>query len=195
MRRAVFFDRDGTLNEEIGYVSDPDRIRLLPGAVEAVMAVRAAGMAAVIVTNQGGVGRGLMNEDQVRKVNARVIERLAEQGAVIDAVYYCPHHPKGTVQGYIYICACRKPAPGMVKLAAEDLDLDLPASFVIGDKTSDIELAWNAGARGILVQTGFGADEAALASERRIPLAYTAANVLDAVKWILAQSAGKGLPT
>ncbi|HEX7086786.1 MAG TPA: HAD family hydrolase [Vicinamibacterales bacterium] len=158
MRPAVFLDRDGTLIEERGYLHDPDRVALFPATAPAIVRLRAAGFAIVVVTNQAGVARGLFGEDAVRRVHARLDALLGPAGAAPDAYYYCPHHPDGAVEAYRRVCACRKPAPGMIERAARDLGLDVVRSFVVGDKWIDVELANRAGARGMLVRTGYGAD-------------------------------------
>ncbi len=158
MRPAVFLDRDGTLIEERGYLHDPDGIALFPSTAPAIVRLRAAGFAIVVVTNQAGVARGLFDEDAVRRVHARLNALLAPAGAAPDAYYYCPHHPEGVVEAYRRVCACRKPEPGLIARAARDLDLDVARSFVVGDKWIDVELANRAGARGMLVRTGYGAD-------------------------------------
>ncbi len=166
-------------------MSDPRRIRLLPGAPEAVQAVREAGMYAVIITNQGGVGRGLMSEEDVQAVNARVVELLKVHGAEIDALYYCPHHPEGQVEAYRVVCECRKPAPGLLHRAADELPIDLERSFVIGDKLTDVRLAHAVGGKGILVRTGFGNAELESAHAEGLRIDYVADDVYDAVTWIL----------
>ena len=125
---AVFLDRDGTLVEDPGYLVDPDALKLLPGVDLAVKALIQAGYRTVIVTNQSAVARGMASEDDVRRVNERLCDMLAEKGARIDAVYYCPFHPEGTVVEYRQDSECRKPNPGMLHRAAHELDLDLASS-------------------------------------------------------------------
>jgi len=154
MRPAVFLDRDGTLIEERNYLDRLDLIAPLPGVAGALTRLRDAGFALVLVTNQAGVARGYF----VRAAHEHLAALFARDGIVLDGYYYCPHHPEGVVEAYRRLCRCRKPAPGMVEEAARDLDLDVARSFVIGDKWLDVELAKNAGARGILVRTGYGAD-------------------------------------
>lgn len=185
MKPAIFFDRDGTLNEEIGYAKDPARIRLLPGAPEAVAIARQAGFLTVIISNQSGIARGLMSEDQAQSVNRRVVELLLAFGSTIDGVYYCPHHPQGKVEKFSIACACRKPQPGLLQQAASELGINLKESFVIGDKASDVESAAAAGAMGILVRTGYGNDQADEILRLRIKVAHTADGVQQAVEWIV----------
>ena len=187
MKRAIFFDRDGTLNEEVGYISDPAQIRLLPGAAEAVRSTQAAGWLAIVVSNQAGVGRGLMTEAQVQAVNARFEALLAAGEARLDALYYCPHHPQGANEAYRVVCDCRKPAPGLLTRAAAKFSIDLSKSYVVGDKTTDVQLAQNAGAGGILVRTGFGADQLLEAQREGLTPLYVAGGVREAVEWIFAR--------
>lgn len=186
MRPAIIFDRDGTLNEEVGYAGRPDQFHVYPYAVEAVRRVNAAGWAAVVVTNQAGVAKGLYDEAAVAALHRLLAEHLAAGGARLDGIYYCPHHPKGTVPGYGMVCECRKPAPGMLRQAAADLALDLPASWVIGDRRLDVGLAQAVGARAVLVRTGYGEQE--LAGEPiEPPPQHIAGDALAAVEWIFRQ--------
>ena len=157
MRPAVFLDRDGTLIEERNYLDRLDLMTLFPDAGVALARLRAAGFALVVVTNQAGVARGYFDEAFVQLAHEHLASLLSRDGIVLDGYYYCPHHPDGSVPPYSRGCHCRKPAPGMVEQAARELDLDVARSFVIGDKWIDVELASNAGARGILVRTGYGA--------------------------------------
>ncbi|MEX2671521.1 MAG: HAD-IIIA family hydrolase [Phycisphaeraceae bacterium] len=159
-RPAVFFDRDGTLIEQVDRLSDPDQVRLLPHAAELLRQLRAAGYATVIVSNQSAVGRGQITADQVHAVNERMCVLLAAHGAVVDALDYCPAVPR-TSDRTVAECVDRKPGPGMLHRAAEQLDLDLAASWMIGDMISDALAGYNAGCRGsLLVATGKGITEA-----------------------------------
>jgi D-glycero-D-manno-heptose 1,7-bisphosphate phosphatase len=153
---AAFLDRDGTLNEEVGYLNHIDRLRLFPWTAEAIHKLNRAGVPAVVVTNQSGIGRGYFPEQLVRQTHDRIAELLASQGARIDAFYYCPHHPEARIDEYRVACRCRKPAPGMVEQAARDLHLDPLRSCVVGDTGRDLELAFKVGARAVLVMTGYG---------------------------------------
>jgi D-glycero-D-manno-heptose 1,7-bisphosphate phosphatase len=154
---AVFLDRDGTLVEEVNYLSRADQVRLLPGAAAAVRRVNEAGARVVVVTNQSGVARGYFPEERVAEVHARVSAVLAGQGAKVDAYYYCPHHAADGVGAYRVDCDCRKPKSGMLLTAARDLGLDLTRSWMIGDKVCDLKAGAEAGCRTVLVQTGYGA--------------------------------------
>jgi D-glycero-D-manno-heptose 1,7-bisphosphate phosphatase len=185
-RRAVFFDRDGTLNEEVGHMSDLSRFRLLPRAAEAVRAVNEAGLLAIVVTNQSGVGRGVMPEELVTAAHEQLTSELWQQRARLDAIFYCPHHPQAEIIRYRAECACRKPSPGMMQQAARELGIRLEESFVIGDRYVDIEMAHRAGAGSVLVTTGFGQDEwNLLHDEPRSQPHHVAADVRGAVQWIL----------
>jgi D-glycero-D-manno-heptose 1,7-bisphosphate phosphatase len=159
--QAVFLDRDGTINEEVGYLDRMERLQLIPGAAEAIRLINKSGMKAVAVTNQSGVARGIFTESFVAKIHARLGEMLRAEGASLDGVYYCPHHPTEGLAEYIKICDCRKPAPGMLLRAAEELRIDPNRSYMVGDTLKDIEAGARAGAQGILVRTGYGEEAAA----------------------------------
>lgn len=157
-RAAAFLDRDGTIVEEAHYPADPDRVSLVPGAVEALNDLHTAGYALVVVTNQSGIARGLISEGDFMAVQARVESLLEEGGVRLDAVLYCPHHPDFTGP-----CDCRKPALGMYRRAEAALGVDLAASIYVGDRLSDVLPALETGGTGYLVRTGYGAAEAAAA--------------------------------
>ena len=153
MNRAVFLDRDGTLIEHEPYLSSPERVRLAPGAAEAMLRLRALNFWPVVVTNQSGVARGYFSESAVKRVHRRINELLMAEGSKAEAFYYCPHGPAD--EGYEG-CRCRKPAAGMALQAARDLGLNLNRSWMIGDSVCDIEFGLNSGCRTILVRTGRG---------------------------------------
>ncbi len=155
---AIFLDRDGTINEEVGYLDSPDKLVIFSSAFEAIRLINQSGLKTIVVTNQAGVARGLFGEDLVETIHAALREALRRNGALIDAFYYCPHHPTEGAPPYRQACDCRKPAPGLFLRAARELNLDLSASWMIGDRYNDIEAAHRAGARGVLVKTGYGAD-------------------------------------
>jgi histidinol-phosphate phosphatase family protein len=150
-RKCVFLDRDDTVIADPGYISDPGQVRLLAGAAEGIGKLSRAGYAIVVVTNQSGVARGLLTEETLRAVHAEMSRQLAQAGASVDAVYYCPYHPEGTVEQYCRDSDWRKPAPGMLLTAAAEMNLDLAASWMIGDSSRDIEAGRRAGCRTILV--------------------------------------------
>jgi D-glycero-D-manno-heptose 1,7-bisphosphate phosphatase len=181
---AVFLDRDGTLIEDVGYVDRLDRMRLYPWSVEAVRLLRRAGYAAVVVTNQAGVARGMINEQVVVEVRDHLQEHLARAGERLDGHYYCPHLPDAPVAAYRRRCRCHKPEPGMIRQAAAELTLDLSRSVVVGDRWTDIRLARAAGTAAILVETGYGASQAASPAPGETADAV-ASNLLEAAGWIL----------
>lgn len=188
MRPAVFLDRDGTLNEDVGYLERLDRFELYPWALDAVRLMRRAGYAAVIVTNQVGIARGMQDEAIVEAVRDLIDSRLRAIGEQLDGHYHCPHDPHAPVEAYRRVCDCRKPKPGMIEQAARELDLDVARSVVIGDKWGEVRLARNVGARAILVRTGYGR------TQEQMPRPGLAADavvdtVMDAASWILRQDA------
>jgi histidinol-phosphate phosphatase family protein len=184
--RAVFLDRDGTLNEEVGYLDRLEKLRMIPEAFEAVRRIRQSGLKAVVVSNQAGVAKGLFSEAFVRAVHDRIQELFLGYGARIDRFYYCPHHPTEGVDPYRTICSCRKPQPGLLRQAAEDLNIDLTRSYFIGDHLRDIETAHRVGAKGVLVTTGHGSEQIATGEITAFNRPdYVAENILEAVEWIL----------
>jgi D-glycero-D-manno-heptose 1,7-bisphosphate phosphatase len=177
-RPAIFLDRDGVINENrASYVRSWADVALLPGALDAL--ARLAGMphAIVVITNQSAIGRGLVPEQTVREIHQRMQDAVASAGGRIDAFYCCPHHPD---EG----CACRKPNPGLLLQAAEELDLDLAASYLVGDAASDVEAAVRAGICPILVLTGRGQDQVPLLPEALRPACAIAPDLPAAVAWI-----------
>ena len=184
--RAIFLDRDGTLNEEDGFIASPERFRLYGFAAEAVRLINQSGWKAIVLTNQSGVARGYLTESKLIEIHERMEESLRLQGAWIDAIYYCPHHPDYGSPPYHLDCDCRKPKPGLVVRAARDFNLDLNRCYAVGDRYRDIEAGHTAGARGVLVMTGYGREE--YETQRRDWLRqpdYVAEDLLDAVQWIL----------
>lgn len=175
---AVFLDRDDTLIRDRGYLSDPGGIEFLPGAPEAVRLLNEAGIPAILVTNQSGIARGLLDEARLSAIHGRLRELLAERGARLDAVYFCPHHPEGAVPELSISCACRKPAPGLLLQAAKDFGLDLPSCFMIGDKIEDVQTIRGVGGRGVLIDTGKPADP-------DVKPDFVAHDLTGAVQWVL----------
>ena len=159
MRAAVFLDRDGTINEDVGHLDRLERLTLFPFSIDAVRLLNQAGFPVVVVTNQGGVAAGLVAESFVHDVHEVLRRRFEEGGATIERFYHCPHDPHAVVEAYRRDCDCRKPEPGMIRQAAADLGLDPTRSYVVGDKWSDVALARSVGAIGILVETGYGATQ------------------------------------
>lgn len=189
---AAFLDRDGTIIEDPGYLRDPGQIQFIPGALEALRALQAAGYRLVLVTNQAGVARGLLTEEDVRKVNERLAALLAEAGIRLAGIYYCPHHPEYGPPEYRRDCDCRKPKPGMIHRAVRDLGLDPSQSVIIGDHVTDADLARSfPGMVGIMLRTGHGAEQwqKIQAGELKRP-ACVMDDLKAAVDWFLAQAGG-----
>lgn len=181
---AVFLDRDGTLIEEVGYLDRRDRVVLYPWTTDAIRALNAARVRTVLVTNQSGVARGFFTEATVNDVHRHIADLLKAGGAHLDAYYYCPHHSHGSVPEYTRACDCRKPGRGLVDRAVRELGIDPGRSFTVGDRWLDVALARTVGARGVLVRTGYGADE------ERSPQAGLSAdvvvnNLVEAASWVL----------
>lgn len=187
--RTAFLDRDGTIIEDLGYLGDPERIHFIPGAIEAMRALRAAGYRLVLVTNQAGVARGLITEGDVRRVNDRLRQLLAEAGVVLDAIYYCPHHAEVGPPEYRLACDCRKPGPGMVERARKDLGVNPARSVIIGDHGSDAGVARHfPGMLAIMVLTGHGSGQYEKVEKGELPMPdHVAADLGSAVAWLLAR--------
>jgi D-glycero-D-manno-heptose 1,7-bisphosphate phosphatase len=201
---AVFLDRDGTINEEVGYLDCPEKLKLIPGAAEAIRLINSSGMKAVVVTNQSGIARGFFDKAVVGTVHARLRELLLAEGGFLDGIYLCPHHPTEGRGRYLLSCDCRKPAPGLLLKAAAELNLDPAGSYMVGDTLKDIEAGERTGVRGVLVRTGYGAESAAALESGEEPLrkiqgkaahsgeetrivhpVHIAKDILAAVRWLL----------
>ena len=159
MKRAVFIDRDGTISEEVGYINHPSRFRLFTYAADTIKHLNDNGWLAILVTNQAGVARGYFSEDMIQTVHATMTAALESNGAKLDAIYYCAHHPSLGEPPYRFDCNCRKPKPGLISRAAQDFDIDLGESWMVGDRYSDIELARNARLKSAFVLSGYGRGE------------------------------------
>jgi len=185
-RRALFLDRDGTVCVERGFLARADDVELIPGSATAVRLAREAGFRIVVVSNQSGVARGYFDEAAVAAIHARLADLLAREGATLDGIYYCPHHPKGVVERLRDRCDCRKPAPGMLLRARDEMGLRLRGSYTIGDRWRDVEAGARAGTRSILVLTGYGRAEFGYHSRGGAPPPlHVAEDLLAAVRWIL----------
>jgi D,D-heptose 1,7-bisphosphate phosphatase len=158
-RTAVFFDRDGTLIEQVGDLHRTSQLSIFPDAAAATKAVYDLGYLVIIITNQPVVARGILSAEEVEIINRTLIEQLRAQGGHVDAVYFCPHHPHANVEAYRMSCDCRKPAPGMMLAAAHEYDIDLSKSFLMGDSTQDVQAGINAGVTTILVRTGHAGND------------------------------------
>jgi D-glycero-D-manno-heptose 1,7-bisphosphate phosphatase len=184
LKRAVFVDRDGTINEDVGYLDRLDRLKLFPYTIDAIRLLNRAGFAIVVVTSQAGIANGVITEAFVKDAHAEIARRVSAGGGHIDGFYYCPHSTTAVVDAYRVDCDCRKPKPGMIHSAARDLSLEIPRSFVVGDRWRDIEMGQAAGAQGILVETGYGKTEASRPPEHIKPTPVVA-NLIEAATWIL----------
>lgn len=192
-RKVVFLDRDGTINEEVGYLNHLERFVLLPRVAQAIRLLNQHQFKTVVVTNQSGVARGYFPETLVRQVHQKMEDLLRMAGAHLDGIYYCPHHPDVGSPPYRQRCRCRKPGRGMVEEAARDLEIDAARSYLIGDRGNDIEFGHQFGARGILVLTGYGRGEwEYLRGQWSIQPDYVAQDLYDAVQWILVQESKGG---
>jgi D-glycero-D-manno-heptose 1,7-bisphosphate phosphatase len=158
-RPAVFIDRDGTISEEVGYINHPSRFRVFPYAARAIKLLNDQGWLAIIITNQAGVARGYFSESMIETVHDNLRKELSDEGARVDAIYYCAHHPTVGEPPYRQECDCRKPKPGLITRATKDLDVALEQSWMIGDRYGDVELARNAGVRSAFVLSGYGRGE------------------------------------
>jgi len=186
--RAVFLDRDGTINEEVGYVNHLERFTLLPRAGEAIRLLNQHEIKAVVITNQSGVARGYFPESLIQLVHQKMQDLLRMEGARLDGIYYCPHHPEAGEPPYRQRCRCRKPATGLIEEAVKELDLDCSQSYSIGDRGADIELGRQVGAKGILVLTGYGKGEWEYHRDQwKVKPDYVARDLHEAVQWIIKQ--------
>jgi D-glycero-D-manno-heptose 1,7-bisphosphate phosphatase len=184
--KAVFLDRDNTVMEDPGYIGDPKVVKLLPGVELALKSLSQCGYKLVVVTNQSGIARGLLTEQTLDKIHAELRRQLSQRGAHLDAIYYCPFHPEGTIEEYAKESDLRKPQPGMLQLAAKELDIDLSQSWMVGDSARDIEAGQRAGCKTIRVRSR--ADHHAtpgLENDEDVQADYTVRNLVDAARVIL----------
>ncbi len=190
MQVAVFLDRDGTINEEMGYINHIDRFVLLPGAAAAIRRINQSGLKAVVVTNQSGAARGYFPAELIDLVHQKMVDLLKEEGAFLDGIYTCTHAPAAEEESGS--CDCRKPGIGLMEQAAEELKLDLQRSYVVGDRFKDVEMAHKAKAKAILVLTGYGKGELEFLGPRsKVQAHFVAEDLGEAVDWILADVKGQ----
>jgi histidinol-phosphate phosphatase family protein len=173
--RAVFLDRDDTMARDVPYCSRPEDFELFPNTAKAIKLLNEHGYSVIVVTNQSGVARGYFTEDVLDQIHRKMLRQLAEEGARIDGIYYCPHHPDEN-------CECRKPKPQMVLQAVNEHDIDLKRSFMVGDKPMDIRLGQNVGCRTVLIPSDAGEND----SKSSLP-DYTATDLYQAALWIINQ--------
>ena len=182
MQKAIFLDRDGTLNPDPGYIADPDDYELFPGVGEALASLKKAGYLLILITNQSGVSRGLISWQQLELIHQKLQNLLAASGAALDAIYVCPHHPDFSPVNGISVCDCRKPQPGLVLRAIKDFEVDIRSSFVIGDRSSDIKAALATGIQPIYIGS------VPLPGYETVP---TFSDLRNAAAWLLAGAANK----
>ena len=185
---AVFIDRDGTINEQMGYINHISRFSLLPRSAEAIRLLNSKGYLTIVVSNQSGVARGYFPIELVNQVNEHMRNLLKAENANIDGIFFCPHHPHGSVPEYSFSCDCRKPKTGLIEKACKSFDIDLKRSFVIGDTYTDIEMSHRANVNGILVKTGYGLGEIEhILPNKDIKPTHISMDLFEAVQWIISQ--------
>jgi D-glycero-D-manno-heptose 1,7-bisphosphate phosphatase len=191
---AIFLDRDGVLTQDLGLVTEPESLHVLPGVPEALSALRARGLRLICASNQAVVARGLISEDEVEAINGHLDELIvAAGGPALDAHYFCPHHPEAALSRYRVACDCRKPKPGLLHRAAREHGLDLAASFMVGDRLTDIAAGASAGCSTVLVHSGRHRDEPIVTvgpPPTAVKPGFVAAALPEAVGWILAEVDG-----
>ena len=188
-RPAVFLDRDGTINEQMGYVNHLSRFQLLPGVARAIRSLNEAGLPVVVVTNQSGLARGYFPESLLEAVHAELHRLLAREGAHLDGLYICPHHPEAREERFRLDCDCRKPRTGLLERAAAELGLDLGRSYMVGDRWSDLRCGAAVGATTVLVLTGYGRGDAAYVGPgQTVQPDHVAEDLERAAAWILERT-------
>lgn len=189
-KKAVFLDRDGTINEDVGYPSHSSQIKIFPSSYKAVQKINKAGLLAIVVTNQSGIGRGFLTEEDLRMIHTNMALSFRNHDARIDAFYYCPHYDLASSPLYRKNCSCRKPHAGMALQAAEEWGIDISRSYMIGDKVEDILFGFNIQATPILVLTGYGRESLPVLQEQGKEPASVAPRLLEAVNWICQREKG-----
>jgi len=177
--KAVFLDRDDTIIQDRHYLADPDGVELIPGAAEAVRLLNRRHIPAIVVTNQSGIARGFFSEHRLGLIHERLKDLLALHQAVLDAIYYCPHHPLGSVEKYSFACTCRKPEPGLLMEAAREFGLDLAGCYMVGDKPEDMETIHRVRGKGVLIGEENSGEIKPAGPD------HCAQDLFEAVQWIL----------
>jgi len=181
---GIFLDRDGTINKEVDFLSHPDNLQLIPRSAEAIREANALGFKVFIITNQSGIARGFLTEEHLTAIHRQLLASLSAAGATVDAIYYCPHHPELGNEPFVKACDCRKPRIGMLRQAAEEFNIDLAQSFVIGDRMIDVQTGNNAGATSILVLTGYGKEELELCRQNNVPVSFVADDLFEGIQFV-----------
>ena len=180
--KAVFFDRDNTLIEDPGYINSPDQVKLLPGVATALIQLRESGYELVVITNQSGIARGIVSEAVLKKIHNRLNKLLEDQGAYIDKFYFCPYHPKGAIGKYRKESKMRKPNPGMILKAAEEMDIDCSRSWMVGDSYRDVAAGKQAGCKTILIKSSLKAEMKKLGDPEPNKIAINLKEVVNIIK-------------
>ncbi|MFX1503149.1 MAG: D-glycero-beta-D-manno-heptose 1,7-bisphosphate 7-phosphatase [Promethearchaeota archaeon] len=154
MNKAIFLDRDGVINKEVSYLSNPDKFEFIDGSIEALKILKQKKFLLIVITNQAGIARGFLTEETLKRIHNKMIDNLMQNGVKLDDIYYCPHHPDFTGP-----CECRKPNPGMIFNAKSKYNIDLPQSYMVGDTLNDIQTGIVANCKTVLVLTGYGKEE------------------------------------
>ncbi len=184
----MFIDRDGTLNEERDFLKRPEDLRLVEGAAGAIRTLNRLGVVTCVISNQSGIARGFFSEVDLALIHSALERELQEAGARLDRIYYCPHHPTEGISPYRTDCDCRKPKPGMLRMAEREFNIDLSRSYVIGDKLDDISAGIAVGATTILVLTGYGRKSHELSLDARVSPDMIAPSLTEAVEFIVEQA-------
>ena len=185
---AVFLDRDGTINEQMGYINHISRFVLLPGVGQAIRRLNSLQVPVVVVTNQSGLARGYFPESLLQTVHEEMRRQLQAEGAHVDGIYVCPHHPEARQERFRQNCTCRKPKTGLLEQAAAELKLDLSRSYMVGDRWSDLRCGAAAGTATVLVRTGYGrGEELYIGPQETLQPDYVADDLLAATAWIAAR--------
>lgn len=191
MKRGVLLDRDGTINEQMGYINHITRFVMLPDAASAIKKLNDHAIPVAVVTNQSGLARGYFPERLLDQVHDKMNRALAAENAHVDGIFICPHHPEAKEEKFRIDCDCRKPKTGLFDQASAALDMDLQKSYLVGDRWSDLKAAVKCGAVPVLVLTGYGAgDHEYIGPNQEVQPAFVAQNLSEAVDWIIADMAG-----
>ena len=177
---AAFLDRDGTIIEELNFISSPEQVFLIPKSAEAIRELNQRGIKVFVISNQSGIARGYFTENDLQKVNEHLLQLLKNENAFIDKIYYCPHIDGNN-------CACRKPKPGMLHQAEKEFGIDLKQSFVVGDRFVDVDAGKNVGAKTILVKTGYGEESVKWGNANNQHADNTAQNLYEGIQWLKQQ--------
>ena len=187
-RIGAFLDRDGTINDEVDFIRTPDQLRLIAGGGSAIRSLNDHGILTCVISNQSGVARGFLTEDDLIPIHAKLERELGRAKAGVDRIYYCPHHPTEGKPPYNIVCACRKPAAGMLLQGAQELGIDLEKSFVVGDRIVDVQVGKVVGATTILVLTGYGGTTVEDCQREKVQPDYVVPSIVEAIECILQKA-------